>query len=161
MAYSYAQSEPQISKDKKQMAYVLLCVLLCAHFQRRASKASFFMWPLTVLMKQTRQAVDTIKQSIYLDVYGLNIDTHESNLLSDFSAQTNQLKNYAAHSLSQEFQFLYFFLVSLLINHNSNLCNDHKNIINVLPWLAAPSLLSTFIEPKQSKHIRYIRCLWG
>jgi hypothetical protein len=28
----------------------------------------FFMWPLTVLMKQTRQAVHTIKQSIYLDV---------------------------------------------------------------------------------------------
>jgi hypothetical protein len=28
------------------------------------------MRPLTVLMKQTRQAVHAIKQSIYLDVYG-------------------------------------------------------------------------------------------
>ncbi len=27
------------------------------------------MWPLTVLMKQTRQAVRAIKLSIYLDVY--------------------------------------------------------------------------------------------
>ncbi len=31
-----------------------------------SSKASFFMWPLTVLMKQTRQAVHTIKQTILL-----------------------------------------------------------------------------------------------
>jgi hypothetical protein len=30
----------------------------------------FLLWPLTVLMKQTRQAVCAIKQSIYLDVYG-------------------------------------------------------------------------------------------
>jgi len=27
------------------------------------------LWPLTVLMKQTRQAVCAIKQSIFLDVY--------------------------------------------------------------------------------------------
>jgi hypothetical protein len=27
--------------------------------------------PLTVLMKQTRQAVRAIKQSIFLDVYGI------------------------------------------------------------------------------------------
>jgi hypothetical protein len=30
----------------------------------------FLLQPLTVLMKQTRQLVRTIKQSIYLDVYG-------------------------------------------------------------------------------------------
>jgi hypothetical protein len=29
------------------------------------------MQPLTVLMKQTRQAVRAIKKSIFLDVYGL------------------------------------------------------------------------------------------
>ncbi len=30
----------------------------------------WLLWPLTVLMKQTRQAVRAIKQSIFLDVYG-------------------------------------------------------------------------------------------
>ncbi len=29
----------------------------------------FLLWPFTVLIKQTRQAVRTIKQSIFLDVY--------------------------------------------------------------------------------------------
>jgi len=32
----------------------------------------FFLWPLTVLMKQTRQPVCAIKQSVYLDVYDFN-----------------------------------------------------------------------------------------
>jgi len=32
--------------------------------------SSFFLQPLTVLMKQTRQLVRAVKQSIYLDVYG-------------------------------------------------------------------------------------------
>ncbi len=31
----------------------------------------FLLWPLTVLMKQTRQPVHAMKQSIYLDVYDL------------------------------------------------------------------------------------------
>ncbi len=30
----------------------------------------FLLWPFTVLMKQTRQAVRAIRQSIFLDVYG-------------------------------------------------------------------------------------------
>jgi hypothetical protein len=30
------------------------------------------LWPLTVLTKQTRQAVCTIKQSIFVDVYGFS-----------------------------------------------------------------------------------------
>jgi len=30
----------------------------------------FLLWPFTVLIKQTRQAVRAIKQSIFLDVYG-------------------------------------------------------------------------------------------
>ncbi len=34
--------------------------------------SSFLLWPLTVLIKQTRQQVCAVKQSIYLDVYGLN-----------------------------------------------------------------------------------------
>jgi hypothetical protein len=33
--------------------------------------SSFLLRPLTVLMKQARQLVYTVKQSIYLDVYGL------------------------------------------------------------------------------------------
>jgi hypothetical protein len=32
--------------------------------------SSFLLWPLTVLMKPTRQPVHAVKQSIYLDVYG-------------------------------------------------------------------------------------------
>jgi hypothetical protein len=42
-----------------------MCPLLEPGFQ-----GFFFMQLLTVLMKQTRQAVHAIKQSIYLDVYG-------------------------------------------------------------------------------------------
>jgi hypothetical protein len=34
--------------------------------------SSFLLRPLTVLMKQTRQPVCTVKQSIYLDVYEEN-----------------------------------------------------------------------------------------
>ncbi len=32
--------------------------------------SSFLLQPLNVLMKQTRQQVRAVKQSIYLDVYG-------------------------------------------------------------------------------------------
>jgi hypothetical protein len=32
----------------------------------------FLLRPFTVLMKQTRQAVHAVKQSIFLDVYGMN-----------------------------------------------------------------------------------------
>jgi hypothetical protein len=35
--------------------------------------SSFLLQPLTVLMKQTRQPVNAIKQSIYLDVYGSRV----------------------------------------------------------------------------------------
>jgi hypothetical protein len=35
--------------------------------------SSFLLQPLTVLMKQTRRLVHTIKQSIYIDIYGWNI----------------------------------------------------------------------------------------
>ncbi len=44
-----------------------MCLLLVPGFQ-----GFFFMQPLTVLMKQTRQAGRTIKQSIYLHGYGHN-----------------------------------------------------------------------------------------
>ncbi len=54
--------------------------LLCAHYKCWPSKGKFllffsivlFLQPLTVLMKQTRQAVCAVKQSILLDVYGSN-----------------------------------------------------------------------------------------
>jgi hypothetical protein len=48
--------------------------------------SSFFLWPLTVLMKQTRQLAHSVKQSIYLDVYGVNLDT-AVKLPADFTAQ--------------------------------------------------------------------------
>jgi len=35
------------------------------------NRLPFLLWPLTVLMKQTTQPVRAIKQSIFLDVYGL------------------------------------------------------------------------------------------
>jgi hypothetical protein len=34
------------------------------------NRLPFLMRPLTVVMKQTRQAVPTVKQTYYLDVYG-------------------------------------------------------------------------------------------
>jgi hypothetical protein len=45
---------------------------ICAGLPRVSFFFSFFLLlrPLTVLMKQTRQAVCAIKQSIFLDVYG-------------------------------------------------------------------------------------------
>jgi hypothetical protein len=36
-----------------------------------ASSKAFLLHPFTVLMRQTRQAVHAIKQSIFLDVYAL------------------------------------------------------------------------------------------
>jgi hypothetical protein len=38
--------------------------------------SSFLLQPLTVLMKQTRQLVHAVKQSIYLDVYGHILGTY-------------------------------------------------------------------------------------
>ncbi len=35
-------------------------------------------------------------------------------------------------------------IVALLRKYNSNLCKDHNNKINVLPHLAAPSVLFNF-----------------
>jgi hypothetical protein len=32
----------------------------------------FLLWPFTELMKQTRQAVHAVKQSLFLDVYGMD-----------------------------------------------------------------------------------------
>jgi hypothetical protein len=37
--------------------------------------------------------------------------------------------------------FFKFFHCSMLRNHKSNLCNDHNNKINVLPWLVLPSIV--------------------
>ena len=59
-------------KTKIACLRFVMCLLLAPGFQ-----ASFFfpflMQPLTVLMNQARQAVCAIKQSIYLDVYGLSL----------------------------------------------------------------------------------------
>jgi hypothetical protein len=60
-------------------------------------KAFFFLFllqPLTALMKQTRQLVRAIKQSIYLDVYALHVTVIETCGCSlyinfEFSRQTH------------------------------------------------------------------------
>ncbi len=46
----------------------------------------FLLWLFTVLIKQTRQAVRAIKQSIFLDVYGL-----EAVFLVVFDPSMNEL----------------------------------------------------------------------
>ncbi len=52
--------------------------LLAPVFQ---GQPSFLLWPLTVLMKQTRQAVHAVKQSILLRCLWLE-ETMKTNLLS-------------------------------------------------------------------------------
>ncbi len=37
--------------------------------------------------------------------------------------------------------FFKFLIIPLLINYKSDLSNDHNNKINVLLWLAVPSIL--------------------
>ncbi len=59
-----------IERKKIDCLRFVMCLLLAPGFQ--GFFFLFLMWPLTVLMKQTRQAVCAIKQSIYLDVYGPN-----------------------------------------------------------------------------------------
>ena len=54
-----------IKRQKIDCLRFVMCPLLTPGFQ-----GFFFMRLLTVLMKQTRQAVHAIKQSTYLDVYG-------------------------------------------------------------------------------------------
>ncbi len=44
--------------------------------------------------------------------------------------------------------FFKFQIVSLQRNHKSNLYKDHSNKINVLPQLAAPSILFKYFETK-------------
>ncbi len=53
-----------IKRQKIDCLRFIMCPLLAPGFQGFFS--FFFMWPLTVLMKQTRQVVFTIKQSILL-----------------------------------------------------------------------------------------------
>ncbi len=53
-----------IERQKIVCVRFVMCLLLVPGFQ-----SFFFMQPKTVLMKQTRQAVYAIKQSIYLDAY--------------------------------------------------------------------------------------------
>ncbi len=55
--------------------------------------------------------------------------------------------------------FFKFCTDFLLRNHNSNLCSDHTNKINVLPQYAVSLYCSNFPELKQSKQSSYFRCL--
>ncbi len=34
------------------------------------------------------------------------------------------------------------------VNHKSNLCNDHNNKNNILPWFAEPTILFKFSRTK-------------
>ncbi len=54
-----------IERQKIDCLRFVMCLPLAPVFQ------GFFMQPLTILMKQTRQVVRAIKPSIYLDVYGM------------------------------------------------------------------------------------------
>ncbi len=60
-----------IERQKLDCFRFVMCPLLALGFQGFFF-LSFLVWPLTVLIKQTRQAGCTIKQSIFLDVYGCN-----------------------------------------------------------------------------------------
>jgi hypothetical protein len=45
--------------------------------------------------------------------------------------------------------FSNFYTDSLQRNHNSNLCSDHNNKINVLPQYAVPPILFKFSGTKE------------
>jgi len=49
----------------------------------------FLLRPFTVLMKQTRQAVRAVKQSIFLDVYALPLAVQHKKLLVDMNLGEN------------------------------------------------------------------------
>ncbi len=60
---------PQISKGKNRL--LKFCYVPATSAAHNSLLFSFFLLqPFTVLIKQTRQAVCAIKQSIFLDVYG-------------------------------------------------------------------------------------------
>ncbi len=68
--------------DIKSLQNRLLKVCYVPATSAGLPRVSFFfsflfllLWPLTVVMKQTRQAVCVIKQSIFLDVYGVIVLT--------------------------------------------------------------------------------------
>jgi hypothetical protein len=44
---------------------------------------AFLLWPLTVLARQRRQAVHAIKQSIFLDVYGIDKERERKHALPE------------------------------------------------------------------------------
>ncbi len=66
-----------------------MCPLQAPGFQGFFS--FLLMPPLTVLMNQTRQAVHAIKQSIYLDDYGLAPGTYVLQLFSSEPTITKRL----------------------------------------------------------------------
>ncbi len=59
-----------------------------------------------------------------------------------------------AHSLPLELVVTISFIVSLLRNHNSNLCSDHNNKLNVLPQYAVA--LFKFSGTKASKQFSFL-----
>jgi hypothetical protein len=67
-------------KRKIDCSRFVMCPLLAPGFQ--GFFFSFLLRPLTVLLKQTRQGVRSIKHLYYLDVYGLNcaIDNNKTFL---------------------------------------------------------------------------------
>ncbi len=58
-----------------------VCYVLATSAVLIAFFSSFLLQPLTVLMKQTRQLVRAVKQSIYLDVYDLQREGNKRKFL--------------------------------------------------------------------------------
>ncbi len=73
--------------------------------------SSFLLQPLTVLMKQTRQPVRTVKQSIYLDVMGIT-------LYSEFHKSVVKYKLFAIVNCG--FALKVSVMISRVINYDHN-----------------------------------------
>jgi hypothetical protein len=76
----------------------------------------FLLWPFTVVMKQTRQAVHVIKQSIFLDVY---VQCHDKIYPFLTSLQIDQFakKNHDNNCIISDFliKHLHFLDISALV----------------------------------------------
>jgi hypothetical protein len=68
--FAHLEENHRYKKSLKRL--IKVCYVPATSAVLIAFFSSFLLWPLTVLMKQTRQLVRTIKQSIYLDVCGEN-----------------------------------------------------------------------------------------
>ncbi len=59
--------------QKTKNRFLKVCYVPASSTRPPGLLFSFFVWPLTLLMIQTRQVGCTIKQSIFLDFYALHV----------------------------------------------------------------------------------------